>query len=297
MIGTAEVKHGLYMLTEPLVSLSQIHTSICNNVAFVLDTNKHCSLWHTRFGHPSLDKLVEINKKFPFVSINKSDAPYDTCFYAKQKSLPFPLNSHVSTHTFDLIHMDKWGSLSIPSMLGYKYFLTIVDDKSRFTWIYLMRLKSEASTLIKSFVFLVQNQFNTKIKTIRTDDGILQQSSCVGTPQQNGIVEHKHQHILAVARALLFQANLPKFFWAHAVSHAIHIINRLPTPFLSNKSPFHLLHDCLPDMKNMRVFGSLCFATTLSAHRKKLDSRSRKCIHIGFKDGVKGYIVFGLHSK
>lgn len=45
MIGTAEVKYGLYMLTEPLVSLSQVPTSICNNVAAsVLDTNKHCSL-------------------------------------------------------------------------------------------------------------------------------------------------------------------------------------------------------------------------------------------------------------
>jgi hypothetical protein len=63
MIGTTEVKHGLYMLIEPLVSLSQIPTSIYNNVAFVLDTNKHCRLWHMRFGRPSLDKLVEINKK------------------------------------------------------------------------------------------------------------------------------------------------------------------------------------------------------------------------------------------
>jgi len=172
MIGIAEVKHGLYMLTEPLVSLRQVPTSICNSVAFVLDTNKHCSLWHMRFGHPSLDKLVEINKKFPFVSVNKSDSPYDTCFYAKQKRLPFPLSSHVSAHTFDLIHMDIWGPLSIPSMLGYKYFLTIVDDKSRFTWIYLMKLKLEASTLIKSFVLLIQNQFNTKIKTIRTNNGV-----------------------------------------------------------------------------------------------------------------------------
>jgi hypothetical protein len=92
--------------------------------------------------------------------------------------------------------MDIWGPLSIPSMLGYKYFLTIVYDKSRFTWIYLMRLKSEASALIKTFVLLVQNQFNTKIKTIRknngvefllkdfySQNGILHQSSCVGTPQ------------------------------------------------------------------------------------------------------------------
>jgi transposase InsO family protein len=106
---------------------------------------------------------------------------------------------------------------------------------------------------------MVQTQFNITIKCIRSDNGnefilrdfynetgILHQTSCVGTPQQNGIVERKHQHILAVTRALLFQSNLPKSFWSHAVSHAIHIINRLPTPFLQNKSPFHILHNTLP---------------------------------------------------
>jgi len=80
-----------------------------------------------------------------------------------------------------------------------------------------MKLKSEAPTFIKSFVLLVQNQFNTKIKTIITDNdvefllkdfyrknGILHQSSCVGTSQQNGIVERKHQHILVVAKALFY---------------------------------------------------------------------------------------------
>jgi len=71
---------------------------------------------------------------------------------------------------------------------------------------------------------------------IFNQNGILHQSFCVSTPQYNGIVERKHQHILGFARALLFQAILPKIFWAHVVSHAIHIINRLPTPFLSNKS-------------------------------------------------------------
>jgi len=49
-------------------------------------------------------------------------------------------------------------------------------------------------------------------------------------------VERKHQHILGVARSLLFQANLPKTFWAHAIGHAVHIINRLPTPFFYLKS-------------------------------------------------------------
>jgi hypothetical protein len=95
----------------------------------------------------------------------------------------------------------------------------------------------------------------------------------------------------------MFQSHLPKTFWAHAVSHSVHIINRLPTPYLSQKSPFQILHNSLPDINNLKVFGSLCFATTLSANRKKLDPRSRKCIHLGFKTGVKGYVLFDLKSR
>ncbi|GAU23578.1 hypothetical protein TSUD_385660 [Trifolium subterraneum] len=83
------------------------------------------------------------------------------------------------------------------------------------------------------------------------------------TPQQNGIVERKHQHILGIARALLFQANLPTIFWSYAVSHAVHIINRLPSPFLKQKLPYQMLYNTLPDIDNLKVFGSLVFAATL----------------------------------
>lgn len=119
----------------------------------------------------------------------------------------------------------------------------------------------------------------------------------MATPQQNGIVERKHQHILGITRALLFLAHLPPLFWAHAVSYAVHIINRLPTLFLKHKSPYQILYNILPDMTNLKVFGSLCYAATLKSNRKKLDSRSRKCINLGHKPGVKGHLLFDLHNK
>ncbi|MCH79837.1 retrovirus-related Pol polyprotein from transposon TNT 1-94 [Trifolium medium] len=139
------------------------------------------------------------------------------------------------------------------------------------------------------------NEF--KLLDFFSETGIFHQCSCVGTPQQNGIVERKHQHLLGTARALLFQSHLPKTFWDYAISHAVHIINRLHTPFLTNKSPYQVVYNELPDISTLKFFGSLCYAATLSAHRKKLDSRSRKCLNLGFKFGVKGHVLFDLKTR
>jgi len=63
--------------------------------------------------------------------------------------------------------------------------------------------------------------------------GIVHQTSCVNTPQQNNIVERKHGHLLNVARALMIQSHLPKIYWSYFVIDAAHIINMLPTPILN----------------------------------------------------------------
>ena len=91
--------------------------------------------------------------------------------------------------------MDVWGPFSILTSNGYKYFLTIVDDASRATWIFLLKAKSDVRTLIVSFYNMILTQFGTKIKAIRSDNtlefsildfynsnGIIHQLSCVYTP-------------------------------------------------------------------------------------------------------------------
>lgn len=115
-------------------------------------------------------------------------------------------------------------------------------------------------------------------------------------PNKNGIAEQKHQHLLNVTRALLFQANLPPGFWYFALPHAAYLINCIPTPFLHNKSPYEKLYGHPCDISNLRAFGCLCYVSTLKTHRQKLDPRAHPCVFIGFKPHTKGYLVYDLHS-
>jgi hypothetical protein len=157
---------------------------------------------------------------------------------------------------------------------------------------------------------MIEVQHNSHVKIIRSDNGIeflmpqfysskgiIHQTSCVETPEQNGRVESKHQDLLNVGRALLFQANLPKTFWSFAIQHATYLINRLPSTVLQHKSPYELLHGTPFSLENLKVFGSLAYASTLKNNRTKLEPRSRKCIFLGYKQGVKGLLLYDLNTK
>jgi len=117
--------------------------------------------------------------------------------------------------------------------------------------------------------------------------GIIHQTSCVNTPQQNSVVERKHGHLLNVARVIMIQSHLPKIYWSYSVIHTAHIINMLPTPVLNEFSPHEMLYKTSPDFNQLKVFGSLCYASTLSTNRSKFDSRTSKCVFIDFKKGDK----------
>lgn len=291
----------LYVLdtTSPLVfspTPGSVNTSISHDPA---------TIWHFRLGHLSSHIHKCISSYFPFVTFNDNHKPCNTCHLAKQRNLPFAHSTTKSVAIFDLIHADIWGPLSTPSISGHKYFLTLVDDYSRFTWTIFMRNKSKTRTHLVNFISFIETQFNKKLKCIRSDNGpeflmtsfylskgIIHHRSCVETPQQNGIVERKHQHILNVARALSFHSHLPHNLWHLSIQQAIHIINRLPTPLLNNLTPYQMLHSTPPSLHHLRVFGCLAYSSTLHNHRTKFAPRARKSIFLGYREGTKGYLLY-----
>ena len=177
-------------------------------------------------------------------------------------------------------------------------------------WIYLLPSKQEAPTHRKNFIALVQRQFSIQVKTIRSDNGsefvclsrffaehdIIHETSCVGTPQQNGRVERKHMHILNTARALRFQANLPVDFWGLCALTAAYLINRTPTKLLQGKTPFEMIYHRSPPMDHLRVFGCVCYVHNQKHRGDKFESRSNRSIFIGYPFAKKGWRVYNLET-
>ncbi|GAA0151417.1 transmembrane signal receptor [Lithospermum erythrorhizon] len=206
LIGAGECRDGLYYF-QRIIGMRALHVT----------QTVSPEMWHQRLGHPS-DKIV---RSLPFISrssdvLNKACTTYHRAKHTRES---FPISTHKSSRCFELIHCDVWGPYRTVSSCGARYFLTLVDDYSRVVWVFLLIDKTKVFRYFIQFLAMIDRQFNAKVTMVRSDNGteffyprdyflnneIVFQTSCVGTPQQNGRVERKHRHISNVARALHFQ--------------------------------------------------------------------------------------------
>ncbi|RVW56514.1 Retrovirus-related Pol polyprotein from transposon TNT 1-94 [Vitis vinifera] len=290
MIGSAELCSGLYLLScgqfsnqvsqascVQSQSMSESFNSMSNSK---VNKDNEIIMLHYRLGHPS---FVYLAKLFPKLFINKNPASYhcEICQFAKHTRTVYPQIPYKPSTVFSLVHSDVWGPSQIKNISGTRWFVTFVDDHTRVTWVFLMKEKSEVGHIFQTFNLMVQNQFNSKIQVLKSDNakeyftssfstylqnhGIIHISSCVDTPQQNGVAERKNRHLLEVARCLMFSSNVPNYFWGEAILTATYLINRMPSRVLTFQSPRQLFlqqfphtHAASSDLP-LKVFGCTAF--------------------------------------
>ena len=311
VMGTGKKDGKLFILDCNMVSYQshQGHSALAETSA---------KLWHQRFGHLGMRNLKILRDEKLVNGLSLSDTEdmsfCEGCTKGKQKRNAFPKNEATrSSELLGIVHSDVCGPMQTASLGGNRYFVTFIDDKSRFVAVYFMKSKDHVLQKFKEYEAMVTNVTGKKIKVFRSDNGgeynsrefndflvskgIVKQRSIPRTPQQNGIAERMNRTIQESARSMLHDAELPYSFWAEAVATAVILRNRSPTVSVENETPYESFNGRKPDVSHLKVFGCDAYMHIPKEDRKKWDPKSKKCIFIGYSLHSKGYRLYDPKRK
>ncbi|RVW50569.1 Retrovirus-related Pol polyprotein from transposon TNT 1-94 [Vitis vinifera] len=285
-VGNGILSDGLYCIF--------LQNDTAHNSLHVQTGIKRCvvkedsfTLWHRRLGHISIDRIKRLVNDGVLSTLDFTDfETYVDCIKGKQTNKSKKGATRSST-ILEIIHTDIC-SLDMDSH-GQKYFISFIDDFSRYMYLYILHNKNEALDAFKVFKAEVEKQYGKQIKIVRSDrggeyygryledgqspgpfakflqeHGIVAQYTMPGSPDQNGVAERRNRTLLDMVRSMLSSSKLPKFLWTEALKTAVYILNRVPTKAVL-KTPFELLKE------------------------KKLDPRTISGYFIGYVEKSKGY--------
>lgn len=287
-------------------------------LAVVKNHSVNCQhTWHRRMGHRDINVVNAIVVQGLADGIKLADCGErivcECCLRGKLVRKPFPqVQERKSKRPLDIVHTDLCGPMEHPTPSGNKYFITLIDDFSRFCVVFLLKSKDEAAEKIMEYVRWAENIFNRKPCVLRSDgggeyvgeklkqfcrsEGIQQQFSTPYSPQSNGVAERKNRSLQEMASCMLLDANLPKRYWGEATLTATFIQNRLPSRAV-DKTPFELWTGNKPNLTDLRIFGCEAYVRVPDAKRKKFDPRSKKLVFVGYSGCHKGYRFLDVETN
>ena len=269
-------------------------------------------LWHRRFGHLNEQSLQKLAKK---ELVNRLDYDISSrvgvcepCIGGKQSKEPFKASTTTTSEPLELVSSDLCGKMGVKSVGGAEYFLTFLDHHTHYCWVYPLKRKDQTFSCFRDWKAEVENRTGRKLKTLRTDNGgeytstefqnylkgsgIRHELTIPKSPEQNGAAERLNRTLVETTRSMLLDAKLPQAFWAEAVSTAAYLRNRSSTSALENMTPHQAWYGWKPGVEHLRVFGSTAYVHISRDSRKKLDSKTRKCILVGYGSVRKGYRLY-----
>ncbi|KMQ85317.1 retrovirus-related pol polyprotein from transposon tnt 1-94 [Lasius niger] len=304
---TATKKNQLYVVNE-----TNDHAMAAGDV-----NDDKMTRWHQRYGHLNIAdlknlKIKEMVKGVEFTT-KTNEFRCDICDKSKIHIQPFKPSKNRETEVLNLVHSDICGPMNVESLAGSKYFVTFIDDFSRYTEVVMLRQRSDVLKAFRNYKRRVEKLTGRHIKKLRTDngkeylsnefkkffedEGISRQLSVEYTPQQNGVAERANRTIIEMARCMLQQSGLPQSLWAEAVNTATFIRNRCPTKCLNDKTPIEAWTNKKPYVGFFRIFGSKVIALNKGPKRGKFLQKGEEYALVGYSDEAKAYRLWKPGTK
>jgi hypothetical protein len=266
------------------------------------------SLWHARLGHVHYKRMHEMSKDDLIPVFDKNVENCKTCMLTKITRQPFKSITRKSV-ILELIHSDLCDLHATPSLGHKKYFVTFIDDASRFCYVYLLHAKDESLDKFKIYKTEVEVQQNVLIKTLRTDRGgeyydpvffqsvgIIHETTAPYTPQQNGVAERKNRVLKEMVNAMLSYSGLSEGFWGEAMLTACYLLNRVPNK-RNKTTPYELWYKKRPNLTFLRVWGCRAVVRLPDPKRKTLGEKGVACIFVGYAEHSKAYRFYVIEPN
>ena len=310
VIGYGTLSDGLFHIQlQNDITYNSMHVTAGLKICVM---NKEFSmLWHQRLGHISIERIKKLVNDGVLSTLDFAD--FETCvncIKGKQTNKS-KKGAKRSTNLLEIIHTDICCPDTDANSL--KYFITFIDDDSRYMYLYLLRLKEEALDAFKVFKAGVENQCRKHIKIIRSyrggeyygkytengqapgafvkflqENGIVAQYTMPGSPDQNGMAKRRNQTLMDMVRSMRSNTKLPQYLWTETLKTAVYILNRVPTKDVS-KTPFESFKGWKPSFRHTRVWGCPSKVGIYNPQEKKLDPRTISGYFIGFAERSKGH--------
>ncbi|XP_066334528.1 uncharacterized protein [Miscanthus floridulus] len=274
--------------------------------------------WHRRLGHLSFDLLCRLSSLdlidgLPKLKFEK-DLICAPCKHGKMVAASHaPVTQVMTRRLGELLHMDTVGPARVRSAGGKWYVLIVVDDFSRYSWVFFLESKDEAFSHVHDLVLKLKNELsNNAVRAIRSDNGtefknsrmkafcseqgLDHQFSSPYVPPQNGVVERKNRTLVEMARTMLDEHKTPRRFWAEAINTACYVANRIFLRAFLGKTSYELRFGRPPKVFHFRVFGCKCFIL-IKGNLDKFESRSSDGLFLGYALQGRAYRELNLGTN
>ena len=271
--------------------------------------------WHYRLGHANTQAIIQLSKlgRIRLTNQNFDSLRCVTCTQSKLTRKPSHQAFRPTTERLQRVHVDlvgggntlqpsTEGSPDDLSAGGQKYAMILVDDYSKYRWIYFLQRKDQAAIYLHTFIKLCNTQYGKTPTCFRsdggtefssksfnkflTDHGVQWETTAPYTPEQDGVAERSIRTVVQMARSMIISSKLPHSLWAEAFNHAIKLINSTPTrsTHLTDKTwttPHKAFFNEEPQYSHLKPFGCLSF--TRQTHiTDKLEPRGLTTAYLGF---------------